>query len=107
LAKQLKLAATIKIATFFLPLIDMITGSMALELSRILTGISLDRDSHSSEFYDPVPTHELQFQELIGAYVTTMIDGFLLSIIVMIFISVIRGIMRLKNRNNKQPNQEN
>ena len=97
LAKQLKLAASIKIATIIYVFIDMIIGAIAIETTRWLTGINVQKvGTYDSSF--------INLPELAASYITTMIDGFLLSIIVALLIMVIRGIIQLRRYFKGAPN---
>jgi len=100
LAAQLRLGAAIKISTVLLPFIDMITGSIALGITHQLTGVDLSSsikrirtEDNLSQLIDPM----LNLVELGTSYMTTLIDGFLLSIIVAMIIGLIRLIIHWRN----------
>lgn len=109
LAKQLRLSAAIKISTIFLPFIDMVTGIIALGITHQLTGVDLEKSSRTldqrienSQQISPT----LNLSDLGASYLTTMIDGFLLSIIVAIIIGLIRFIAHCR-KEYREKHQQN
>jgi len=92
LAKQLRLSGAIKIATVLLPFIDMLIGAIALEISRELTGISLQNRSRLARSVESNQTLSSTFNlgDFGASYLTTMIDGVLLSVIVAMILGLIR-----------------
>ena len=95
LAKQLKIAASIRIVTVVVYLIDIFFGVIALEAAHLLTGVNLNRYST----YNLIP-------EITATYTTTMVVGFLSSILVGLLILIIRGITKL-TRHYKQVTKTN
>ena len=88
LARQLKVSAALKITTCLLPFIDLITGSISMELARWLTGIN---------FSTPHKAEVIDMSQVAISYITTMIDGFLLSMIVAFIMLLINTITKLRH----------
>jgi len=96
LSKQLRISASIKIATILLPFIDIVTGSIAIETTRIITGINVQHFQSTTQANDVLGLNFLSLKELVATYLTTMIDGLLLSLFVALLIGLIRLASNLR-----------
>jgi len=100
LSSRLRLGAFIKIFTFILPFIDLIIGAISVGATRILIGVNLESERHQKA----LDSYYLQSAlECLATYLTTMIDGLLLSAIVgvlMLLITLIsqKSYLRVKRR---------
>jgi len=97
-SKHLRLSAAIKIATVILPFIDMICGMVAISLTHLISGINLE---HVNDHHSTTTILLSSPQEACLTYITTMIDGVLLSLFVAAIMLLVRFINRLRtNRKN-------
>jgi len=99
LSKQLKTSAAIKIATPLLPFIDMLTGSASIAATTVLTGYNLEQagiNPSYNEIDTANPTDQVSATlNMALVYLTTMIDGVLLSLLVGIILLLLRGTGRI------------
>lgn len=98
LSKQLRVSAAVKVATVLLPFIDMICGMISIELTKLITGLNLKTSSYRGGYSDNLSGP----LEACVTYITTMIDGFLLSAVVAAIIVVSRlaiKIIKYKKQN--------
>ena len=99
LSKQLRLSALLKVTTVFLPFIDLIVGSVSIEITKVITSINLQSYQTKVEAY----SSSLGNLKLISAaYITTMIDGILLSLLVALILGLIRLIANLRRKYKEQ-----
>ena len=102
LSKQLKISASLKIATFILPFIDIFTGMVAIGTTEIITGISIEKSRHYMHELEAIKTSYLNLEEMTTSYMVTMTDGLLLSLIVALVLGLIRFINNMYHKQ-KQP----
>jgi len=94
LSKQLKISASIKVATVVLPFIDIISGRIAIGITQFISGINMQHSRHELSVAN---TNYLDLQELVTTYTATMIDGLLLSLLVALILGLIRLIKNLRH----------
>ena len=103
LAKQLRVSAAIKVSTLIFPFIDIFTGIIALDISRLLTGINIthyDVQTTSTGSYSTA-LESVNIAKTCASYLTTMINGILLSLIVIGILFIIRVISKCLYKRNK------
>ena len=98
LVRQLRLSALLKPLTFLFPVIELFTGYFAITTVHLLTGVHID---HRQEdlIGSAISLPALKF---VTAYLTTILQGLLLSIVVSVLLVMIRliaGLRAVKHKN--------
>lgn len=108
LSKQLRTSAAIKIGTVVLPFIDMIIGMLSMAVTRMLTGFDLEKVTRHSKHYELDGVQSVDLSILLKSsltYLTTMIDGVLLTLLVGLILLVLRLVKKRwgRQRTHKSP----
>jgi len=97
LSKQLRISACLRLFTFCFPVIDGMTGLAALHIPQLIFDIQTQNNSPVAYSFDNL-TPLLNFSAI---YLTTIIDGILLTILVGLIILLVKlvfSLIRLRQR---------
>jgi len=94
LSAQLRTSAVIKMGTVLLPFIDMVVGMFSMTITRMITGFDLKTIAHTaSKHYEIDCIRCAEPSTLLATsltYLTTMIDGVLLTLLVGLILLALR-----------------
>jgi len=92
-SKQLRISAALKLVTFLLPGIDLLTGALSISITQgFITSVSwLSTSNELLDLFRP--------QTVTGfwvSYVITFIDGLLLSLLVGLILLMVKAVIRFR-----------